>query len=312
MINLFTDAMKNRIYLKKLEDLFSDWKETVPEKLHKEFLQDVFSLSEEVIADFFEKFEKTGSDWGFWPESVFVSELLSKTIRRISTPTLEGFEHVEQALEKLKSGEISKLMIVTNHFSYSDANIVATYLQPVFQKYGFEHNLSVVVGPKVFNNKFKKFSSMHFNSLLIAQSLSVATKEASMSPREVAKAAIKVANDIKEHVKILLVFPEGGRSRDGCLKRFLPGVLRILDVDNRVAILPGAVFGGEILLPINSGKLHYCDVTLKTGAHFMLTDIKNMFAESTCQKHDVMDFIGKKVGELMPSEQRGVYGADGE
>jgi 1-acyl-sn-glycerol-3-phosphate acyltransferase len=147
---------------------------------------------------------------------------------------------------------------------------------------------------------------MHFNPLLIAQSQSVATGEATLPLRVIARAAVKVVKDIKEHVKIFLVFPEGKRSRDGALTRFLPGVYRLIDTGD-VRVLPVSVLGGDNFLPISCAKLSYTDVKINIGKIENIKDIREKYENRTNFRQDAMDHFGKKVGELHPEERRGVY-----
>ncbi len=293
--------------LEKLESILSSWEETLPEDMHNYIRNKASDFTQEEIADFLEKFENTGRDWGFSPISPLAQELLNDVVRMVSNTDLRGGENLESALKALADSKVERLCIVSNHLSYADANLIATYFHPYFQKYGFGDKLSVVVGPKVFNDKFKKLSSMHFNTLLIAQSLSIATKEASLSPREIAKAALTVVRDIKKIVKMLLIFPEGARSRTGGVMRFIPGVLRLIDVSDDTAVLPVSVIGGDKILPINEKRLYHSDVTITIGQHQRLGDIKREYAASEHSKQDVMDHLGRLVAELHPEDRRGYY-----
>ena len=290
----------------KFEKMLPKWGYTLPNNIHQKVIKFVETLPEEIFYDFFEKFENVGKKWGFSQYSPLVYEVVNHIVSDIANCTFKGVENLSVVLELLKSKKIDKIMFVSNHLSYSDANIMATFFAPVFTKYNVEDDFSVVVGPKVFNNSFKAFSSLQFNTLLTAQSHAVATKEATISIREIATATKILMKDIQEKVKMLLVFAEGGRSRSGNLQRFLPGVLRLINSGKNVVILPISVIGGENFLPINSHSLNYADVFLTVGSPVFLNDIKKIFSNNQ-SKQEIMDFLGKKVAEIHPKERRGFY-----
>ncbi len=291
----------------RFEKMLPKWGYTLPNDVHSKVIEFVETLPDEMFYDFFEKFETVGKKWGFSEYSPFVYELVNYIVAQIANCSFNGVENLSLSLDLLRKKEIDKIVFLANHLSYSDANIMATFFAPVFTKYGFDEDFSVVVGPKVFNNPFKTFSSMQFNTLLTAQSHAVATKEATISIREIANATKILMKDIKEKVKILLIFAEGGRSRTGSLQRFLSGVLRLVDSGKNVLVLPVSVLGGDKFLPINSHSLNYADVFLTVGAPLFLNDVKAMFSEDKQAKQDIMDFFGKKVAEIHPEDKRGFY-----
>ncbi len=292
--------------VKILENIFPDWRKTVPLDLHS-ILHDLaveFSVLE--IENFVEHFNNAGKTWGFYPGSTFVRIFLDKVVDLLTNTNFIGKENVDSAFSLLNKGSIDKLFIISNHISYGDANVIASEFSPFMKKYDFKKDFSVVVGPKVYNNKFKKFSSLHFNSLLIAQSRSVATEDASVKYREVANATRKVARDIRKKVKILLIFPEGSRSRSKKLKTFLPGVFRLMNIPGNTAVLPVSIVGTEKLLPINATALNFSDLRLNVGDMIFLEDLKKSFKGKN-RKAEIMDELGRAVAKLHPEDQRGVY-----
>lgn len=292
---------------KRLFKLLEGWESTVPEDMAPVIRKKTLEVDDEVIEDFFRKFEVAGIDWGFSEYSPFVKTLLDETLNYLLNTEIKGENNLVDALTALKNNEYERLVILSNHMSYSDANIVATSFDKYFQEAGLGNMLSVIAGPKVFTHPLRKLASMHFNPLLIAQSQSVATGEATLPLRVIARAAAKVVKDIKEHVKIFLVFPEGKRSRDGALTRFLPGVYRLVDTGD-VRVLPVSVLGGDKFLPISCAKLSYTDVKINIGKIENIKDVREKYENGTNFKQDVMDHFGRQVAELHPEKQRGVYG----
>ncbi len=291
---------------KKLFKLLQGWEETLPQDMAPIVRRKALELEDDVIEDFFKKFEVAGLDWGFSEYAPLVKIVLDDALRHLLNTEIKGEENLKDALKALKKGEYKRLVILSNHLSYSDANIIATSFDDYFREAGLENMLSVVAGPKVFTHPLRKFSSMHFNPILIAQSQSVATGEATLPLRVIARAAVKVVNDIKEHVRIFLVFPEGKRSRDGALARFLPGVYRLIDTGD-VRVLPVSVLGGEKFLPISCAKLSYTDVKINIGKMEDIKGVREKYEDTPNFRQDAMDHFGREVAALHPEERRGYY-----
>lgn len=292
---------------KKLVEVLSGWEATLPEDaipLVKDFLKDV---NDELVAEFLDKYEKAGSDWGFSEGSLLVRLCLQKVLEKLLNLEIKGGENLENALSMLYDGTADRIVILSNHLSYSDANIIAVAFHKYFKKFGFENDLSVIAGPKVFSHPLRKFASMHFHSLLIAQSQSVATLEVPYPIRVIARSAAKCAEDIKSKVKIFLVFPEGKRSRDGSLNQFLQGVYRLIDTDQNVLVIPVSVLGGDKFLPISHANLRFTDVSINIGKVESIRDVTKMMPFSGTVKQDIMDYFGKNVAMLHPPERRGFY-----
>lgn len=85
-------------------------------------------------------------------------------------------------------------------------------------------------------------------------------------PREDPRAAVKTmqvaAEKIRERKISLLIFPEGGRSRDGVLRPFKEGGAYIA-IRAGVAIVPIVMLGTRKILPYGSGVVESGSVTLR-------------------------------------------------
>lgn len=291
----------------QLYENLKGWENAIPENLIPAVQKFVEEADDGLVADFLKKYEVAGIDWGFSEGSVFVREIMHLVLNRMLNFDISGSENIDAAVKLLAEGRAVRLVFVANHVSYSDANIFATAFDDNFCKGGFEGELAVIAGPKVFSHPVRKFASMHFNSLLIAQSQTVATVPVAYPIRVIARAAAKVVEDIKARVKIFLVFPEGKRSRDGKMDHFLSGVYRMIDTDENVLVQPVSILGGEKLLPISQGVLQPADIRINVGKAEFVSDIIEKIGETQGIKQAFMDYLGKKVAALHPEELRGVY-----
>jgi len=290
-----------------LYKLLKGWEDALPADLVPVVRDFVDNQPDSAVSEFLGKYEVAGADWGYSEGSEFVRNIMKLVLGIMLKFDINGSENLDAALKLLAEGKADRLVFVANHVSYSDANIFAAAFDDNFSKAGLAGKLAVIAGPKVFSHPVRKFASMHFDSLLIAQSQTVATVPVAYPIRVIARAAAKVAEDIRARVKMFLVFPEGKRSRDGGMDHFLSGVYRMIDTDENVLVQPVSIRGGEKLLPVSQGVLHPADIKICVGKAEYVSDIIDEIGETQGVKQAFMDNLGKKVAALLPENQRGVY-----
>jgi 1-acyl-sn-glycerol-3-phosphate acyltransferase len=105
---------------------------------------------------------------------------------------------------------------------------------------------------------------------------------------------------------ILVVAPEGTRSRHGCLQRGHPGVVA-LALRSGAPILPLAFYGGEALKR-NAKRLRRTPFHVMVGEPFHLS-VEGRVTQAVRQ--DLTDKIMYKLAALLPPEYRGEYAAGG-
>ena len=291
----------------ELYKILEGWEEALPADLVPVVKDHVDAQPDSAVEEFLKKYEVAGSDWGYSEGSEFVRKIMKTILRMMLKFDITGAENLDAALKLLAEGKADRLVFVANHVSYADANIFATAFDENFEKAGLAGKLAVIAGPKVFSHPVRKFASMHFDSLLIAQSQTVATMPVAYPIRVIARAAAMVAEDIKAKVKMFLVFPEGKRSRDGSMDHFLAGVYRMIDTGENVLVQPVSILGGEKMLPISQGKLHPADVRINVGRAEYVSSILDEIGDVQGVKQAFMDNLGRKVASLHPEELRGVY-----
>jgi 1-acyl-sn-glycerol-3-phosphate acyltransferase len=197
------------------------------------------------------------------------------------------------------------VVILANHLSYADANVVEILLQ----RGGLSetaNRLTALAGPKVFTNRERRF----LESLLWydqgPQSAEVASEEAVLNPREVARAArrsIEVALDKLRDGDALLVFGEGTRSRNAQMQTMLPGVARYLDVPD-AWVLPAGLTDSEELFPLAGSRLQPARAVLQLGQPLRAD---SLVAAAQGDRRLMMDAIGIAVAATLPDAYRGAY-----
>jgi 1-acyl-sn-glycerol-3-phosphate acyltransferase len=196
------------------------------------------------------------------------------------------------------------VVIVSNHLSYADANVVEIMLR----KSGagaLADRLTALAGPKIFSSRQRRFSSLCFGTIKVPQSADVSSEEAVLHAREVARAArraIDVAHERLAAGDALSLFGEGTRSRTGGLQRMLPAVARYLEIP-ATWVLPAGLTGPEALFPVD-GRLQPATVTMTLGRPFRADAL---LAAARGDRRVAMDAVGLAIAHLLPAEYRGVY-----
>jgi 1-acyl-sn-glycerol-3-phosphate acyltransferase len=205
-------------------------------------------------------------------------------------------------LARLADGPV---VIIANHLSYADANVIEVLLH---QNGGtrLTNRLTALAGPKIFTSRERRFSSLCFGNIKVPQSADVASEDAVLSAREVARAArfaIGVARHRLQAGDALLLFAEGTRSRTARMQSMLAGATRYLDVPG-THVLPLGLTGSENLFPVNSRGVRPAQVIVQLGQPF---SAEELMALASDDRRLAIDAAGLAVAELLPPSYRGVY-----
>ncbi|MGH9372690.1 MAG: lysophospholipid acyltransferase family protein [Vicinamibacterales bacterium] len=240
--------------------------------------------------------------WDYYPR-----DPLAQRIHHLLADRFLAYgSEVREAHHLLRVGN-APVVIIANHLSYADAD--ANVIEVLLQRAGgtvLANRLTALAGPKVFTSRERRFSSLCFGTVKVPQSAEVASGEAVLNGREVARAArrsIDIARARLREGDALLLFGEGTRSRPGAMQSMLAGASRYLDVPWHVGAprgvdrLGSVVSGGSLDAP--SGP-----VVLQVGRPLLAGVLVD---RANGDRHLVMDAIGLAVAEALPVEYRGVY-----
>jgi 1-acyl-sn-glycerol-3-phosphate acyltransferase len=217
----------------------------------------------------------------------------------VGSSRLEGAEHLAAVRDR-------PLIILPNHISYSDANL----FEILIQRAGFSDvadRLTVIVGPKVYGDPLRRFSSLCFGTIKTAQSTARSSGSAVMGAREVARIAretIQTSFDRLEAGDALLIFPEGTRSRTASMQPILAAISRYLERPGTV-LLPVGITGTQHLIPIGESRIHPTEVVIRIGEPI---ESEDLVARCDRKRPRMAEAIGKAIAATLPESYRGVYG----
>jgi 1-acyl-sn-glycerol-3-phosphate acyltransferase len=197
------------------------------------------------------------------------------------------------------------VILLANHLSYVDVNV----FDRLCAQHGYADvvdRLATVVGPKVYTQPIRRLASLCFGTLKTSQSTNVASEEAVMSARDVARivrSVLEVARQRLEGGDHLMIFPEGSRTRTGGMERFLAAVARYLEIPGAY-VLPWGHHGCERLVPLGEDHVYPSAVRARIGAPIALDRLR---ARCEDDRARIMDALGFAVADLLPEAYRGVY-----
>jgi 1-acyl-sn-glycerol-3-phosphate acyltransferase len=238
--------------------------------------------------------------WDYHPPATLAQRIHHRLADRFLTPD-SGLRGVEQA------ARVAGVPVVmcANHLSYADANVI----QVLLHRAGADElasRLTALAGPKVFSSRVRRFSSLCFGTIKVPQSAEVASEEARLNLREVARAsrqAIGVARERLRHGDALVLFAEGTRSRTASMQPLLAAAARYLDAPG-AWVLPVGLSGPETLFSVSDSKLRPAHVVMQIGTPIQAAAI---LERTHGDRRLTMDTIGLAIAELLPAPYRGVY-----
>ncbi len=175
------------------------------------------------------------------------------------------------------------VLIVCNHVHLADPPIVAASL-PIKCKFMAKEDL--------WHNRWSRYWVSNFGAFPVRRG-AIDTQ------------AIRNAEQALKDGFSVIMFPEGARSRDTRLKEALPGAAMIA-ARAKVPLLPVAITGSWNLSRLKWSFFHHPTITVTIGKMFELPSRNGKTPRE--DRREMADYIMKKIAELLPPENRGIYG----
>lgn len=210
-------------------------------------------------------FVDVGQDYRFYP-----AHPLARRITRIYMRALTPAATLEEGgVRRFLAEGPTRRMIVCNHLSYTDTQVTDVVLADRGLR-ELADSLVAVAGPKVYTEAWRRMASVSLNTRKTAQSSAVATEQDALSARELAAVAFETLRDcerLMDEGYVILLYPEGTRSRAGQLQPFLRASHRYLSLPG-LQVLPLAQTGTEAMFPVDEPSMFVAPVRLAFGEPF--------------------------------------------
>lgn len=224
------------------------------------------SASDESLTALLGQFAVAGDEYRMYPALPFARDMTRIYMGTLVPQwTIDGREHLDAFL----ASPARRRLIVCNHLSYTDTQISDVVLHEAGLT-DVADRLVAIAGPKVYTDAWRRLAAISLNTRKTAQSSAVATEQGSLSPRELASVAIETLRDcerLMDEGYIVLLYPEGTRSRRGQLQPFLRAAGRYLQIDG-LHVLPMGQTGSERVFPIDDPLMYPNPVRVAFGPAF--------------------------------------------
>jgi 1-acyl-sn-glycerol-3-phosphate acyltransferase len=204
--------------------------------------------------------------------------------------TLEGVEHLADAIAA------GPTAVVCNHQSYIDSNAIDTVL---FVRASAElaDRFVSAAGPKVYEGLFRRLASASLNTIPVPQSTTLG-HTAQLPGRELARQSLEAVAQSLAAMKdghVLLIYPEGARTRTGRMQPFLPAVYRYFKLPG-TRVVPAALTGTAEVMRVGEQGIRPAPCALRFGP--------TIDVENTGGPRDALEEAEAAVCELLPPELR--------
>jgi len=223
------------------------------------------------------------------PQCSVISRLWSRDL--ISEYTLSGVEHLRAATEA------GPTLVLCNHAAYFDSCAIDAVLAWEGQE-DLADRLVSAAGPKVYTDLFRRVAAACINTLPVPQSTSFSHTE-KMSARELARRAIRsmrTAGEALDAGYVLLIFPEGSRTRTGAMGSFLRGVHRYLGIRDGIHVVPTALVGTGHIMPVGETQLTPAPMSLSFGPPIQVN--------ADLPQREALTAVYSEISKLLPQTNR--------
>ena len=179
------------------------------------------------------------------------------------------------------------LILASNHLNNADPPVIALAIRPRYPMFMAKQEM---INWPILGPAFRIFGAFP-----------VRRGEADL-------AALRAATSVIESGAILVMFPEGTRSRTGGMTKGHPGTA-LIALRTGAPVLPVAITGSQHLgwpwIFLKPFSVKHIKVTI--GEPFTVPPVQRINNESTAEAHR---YIMRRIAALLPPEYRGVYADD--
>lgn len=308
----------------KLHGLTSPVDEAIVEVIgeHERGLVNLASKTKDERKDILLRAYETSAQKPYIRRDLFKTSIVEGLLHFFSKElTVSGAENLKAARENLKSHK--SVIILMNHLSHADHPTLARGMR----ENGFAdlaERLIFVAGMR-FKDEFlaKVFNNAYARILVSTPTSAPQTEEERREAQRINLKGFFEASRLLKDGNILVIYPEGTRSRAKKLLKAIPAVAMYLENPNVGVVIPAGVQGTADLLPVGKKVMRFRETRISFGKPIAPESlVGNALKELPEDKRDnfkrdknvrdevnekIVDFVMNKISRLLPEEQRGVY-----
>lgn len=224
------------------------------------------SISDEDWSSYVAYLIELGADWGRQDAHPVGRSLTAALLDPLLADDshLDGVEHLDSAV----AAPGRRVLVVGNHLSYVDPTAAWALLHR--QGRGdLADRCTAVAGPKVYEGEPMRLMGASANhTIKVAQSSQLATNDAGLGPRElvrITRRSMQIACDLMDAGRVIVIYPEGTRSRTGELGPFLRAVGRWLTMEDAL-LVPFGLLGTDRIYTLDDDRLRTTRITGRFGS----------------------------------------------
>lgn len=228
---------------------------------------------------------------------------------------IEGIEHLDSISKVMDNYPIT---LVSNHISHLDAPGIFQQLYhsgEIGRK--IAERLIFVAGRLAFESDFTRLGLYMFGTLLVCSKRDMADNPSLTDlMTRINMRAYRTSQKLQQEKKIIAVFPEGTRSRDGRLMPFVDSVFHYV---SGTIVLPISLEGTDKILPTTSFLLHTAHGKLTIGKPVYVGDLNKKISSIPAgvdhlpfptigdKRQFVVDNLALLVGANLNKHKHGTY-----
>lgn len=243
----------------------------------------------------------------------FMVQFLNPIMKNFKVQGLENLEIVEKLVGKYP------ITLISNHLSHLDAPGIF-HLLYTSGSIGrrIAENIVFIAGRLAFEPDFTRLGLYMFGTLLVCSKRDMADNPSlSDLMTKINMRAFRVSQKLQSEGKIISIFPEGTRSRDGRLMPFVDTVYHY--VANKV-VLPISLEGTDKILPTTGFLFNAAVGKLIIGKPVIVGELKAKAGDSTLEKLEhipypeygdkkqfIIDNLALLIGSNLSKHRHGIY-----
>jgi glycerol-3-phosphate dehydrogenase/1-acyl-sn-glycerol-3-phosphate acyltransferase len=243
----------------------------------------------------------------------FMVSFLNPIMKNFKVEGLENLEIVEKLIGKYP------MTLISNHLSHLDAPGIFHLLynsSPLGKK--IAEKIVFIAGRLAFEPDFTRLGLYMFGTLLVCSKRDMADNPSlSDLMTKINMRAFRISQKLQSEGKIISIFPEGTRSRDG---RLMPFVDTVYHYVSGKIVIPVSVEGTDKILPTSSFLFNAAPGKLTIGKPVIVGDMRKKGHDSLFDELEHLEYpkVGDKkqflidnlallVGSNLSKHKHGIY-----